>query len=62
MVICKKCKGIEVQTKTWVEINTSIVHEMADSESKDSQDNWCPDCRENCEIEEIGIKSKKNGN
>jgi len=56
MIVCDKCGCNKVQTVTWVEINTKIVHGLACSQTDDEQDNWCPDCKAHCNV---GDKKEK---
>lgn len=53
MTVCVACGCEKVQTVTWVEINTDVVHGGANSDSQDDQDNWCPNCNSHC-----GLMSK----
>lgn len=47
---CKECSCETVQSKMWVEVNTNKVCDGADSMGVDKQDNWCPDCKDHCNI------------
>lgn len=51
MTVCKECGSDKVQTLYWVAINTENILGMALSETQDKQDNWCPNCELNCEVE-----------
>jgi hypothetical protein len=43
---------VNIETKTWVNVNTKVVGALADSMSDDSEDNWCEDCENHCYIED----------
>ena len=50
VITCQNCGSDKVQTKMWVECNTNIVINEADSQGEDSEDNWCPNCG-HCNLE-----------
>lgn len=43
MLVCSKCKGKNIQTKAWVDVNTKLYKEA--SEFDGIEDNWCEDCQ-----------------
>lgn len=50
MTKCSICGGTNVQTLTWVNVNTNEVGDLGASQSQDEQDNWCIDCMEHCSL------------
>lgn len=57
MLICKKCKGINVQVKAWVDANTLKYKDICNE--GDKEDNWCEDCLDHIELIEKKIKKSK---
>jgi hypothetical protein len=55
IIVCEECGCDKVQTVTWVEINSKIVHGAALSESADENDNWCPQCDSHCSVTSLAI-------
>ena len=43
-LVCENCGGGNIETKSWVDVNTDKV--MDDSGDGDSDDNWCRDCEQ----------------
>lgn len=52
--VCKSCRSPKIQTKMWVEVNTgNVISMVSDGEY---EDNWCPNCETNCDIDTKKIK------
>ncbi len=60
VLVCEECGCKKVQSVTWVEVNTGEVFGQANSEGADEQDNWCPDCQQNCSVTSLQIFNEKN--
>lgn len=47
---CVECKSVKVQAKAWVDLNTHVI-DFSLSESGDTEDYWCENCKSHTEVE-----------
>ena len=51
---CEKCSSEDVQGLMWVGLNDNVVDDSS-MDFNESQDLWCNNCQEHCQIKTIEI-------
>jgi hypothetical protein len=53
MLVCKRCKGKNIETKVWADANDSIVLDSCTNGLSEEEDNWCRDCEDHVEFKYV---------